>query len=181
LPHTNAPGEPATPSPDCSCRGSRLLARLRPRGRSRLDRSSVVESAVDRSASGYAPVVGGTRRPGPNTASDQFPGPRPSTESGEGIVASAVMAGSMPAWAPYRSDRPSRHVRLALHMRTASVTITALILNTGRAGPATRQSRPEWPERRERTVSGGRSRTGKGDPCNRVQSPLYGCDPRATS
>ena len=74
----------------------------------------------------------------------------------------------MPAWRPVRSDRPTRPVPPALLLGTETVTVTALPSNVARAMAASRHGRPGWPERRERTVAGGWSQTGKGTPCNRV-------------
>jgi hypothetical protein len=72
---------------------------------------------------------------------------------------SATMAGSMPAMAPLREgsrcERPDRSAVSASYE-----TLTAL--PSGCTRPATRQSRPKWPERRALTVVGCGARTGTG-------------------
>jgi hypothetical protein len=70
-------------------------------------------------------------------------------------ITSASTAGSMPAWRPVRSDRPTTPVPPGLLMDTENVTAVAPLSNGTRAMAVSRHDRPGWPERRERTVAGG--------------------------
>jgi hypothetical protein len=82
---------------------------------------------------------------------------------------SAAKAGSMPAWAPLRSDRQDGTCPAEVRQRNGERDRHRSDFGCHRSMPATRQCQPEWPKRRERSLAGGRSRIDKVRPCNRVR------------